>query len=1095
MLLFNTFWLQNKTEEHTSYPKFGYMFVPYIVEARIKINLFLLNNHFMKKKELLTRHRAKNDNRPYGAFIMLLFFALFLNAQNIYSQGKTITGTVKDEAGEPLPGASIFVKGTTIGTGTNFDGNYSLSVPSDSATLVFSYVGFITIEQSIDGKSVINVALKEDAESLDEVVVVGYGTQRRSDLTGSVASVTAKDIGVTPVPSFDLALQGRAAGVQITSNSAEPGGSTSIRIRGSNSVLGNNEPLIVLDGYPLPQGGEASDGSAGHSQASNPLNFINPSEIKSIDILKDASATAIYGSRGANGVIIVTTKRGSEGKPIITVTTETGISKIPEFPELLDGPTFATFWNETDIVEGNTPSYNGVDRPLPEDLPTTNWLDQILRDGYNTSVQFTVAGGSKNTRYFLSTNYLENEGIVNYTKYQRGNVRLNLDTKISDRFSIKASINYTRTKNNRSSNGTGVITASGPIFAAYKVNPTYPEDQEYDESLDDVSIFQNPITELRDKRDETYNENSIISLQAKYNLLQGLDFNVTTGTTSRDSRRELFWPKTTNVGRFVNSRAVYNNYEYQDMLLETFLTYNKNLGQNKSHNLNLTGGYSFQDNTERRLNTRVEDFPTDALATDAIGLGLNAFLPTSSKIKRSLASFYFRSNYNYKGKYFLTFSGRADGSSVFAANKKWGFFPSGAVGWTVSKEGFFEGITPVVSNLKFRASYGITGTQSIPALRSLTLLGQSNAVINNQLQAGLAPIQLANPDLEWEKTSQFNIGMDLAFLNGRIYSTFDYYEKITDDLLLDFPLPNSAGFGSIVANAGSIDNKGYEISLGAHIIESEKFSWNTNMNYSSNTSTVLSLGDDDADVYGPAPASNIANESSNIMRVGEAFGALYGYNVVGLIQESDFDSNGDATIPLNAGYDELGSYKFEDLNGDGIITAADRQIIGDPTPDFIFGWNNDFTMGDFSLSVFIQGVIGNDIMNVDRLFLASGRSKDNSLLSWYNNRYTATNQTNDPRYPAFNQQVNLQPNSAIVEDGSYVRLKNVSLNYNVPVKDSKVFNKVRMYLTATNLVTISDYSGFDPEVNILGGNNIGQGVDFASYPRSKTFTLGLELGF
>jgi len=1064
----------------------------------------------MKKKEFLTRQRAKNGKRPYGAFMMLLFFALLLNAQNMYSQDKTITGTVIDEAGMPLPGASVIIKGTTIGTQTDFDGNYSLSVTNDSATLVFLYIGYTVIEQSVAGKSLINVTLKEDAESLDEVVVVGYGTQKRSDLTGSVASVTAKDIAVTPVVSFDLALQGRAAGVQITSNSAEPGGGTSISIRGSNSVLGNNEPLIVIDGYALPENVEATSGAEGHSQPTNALSFINPSDIESVDILKDASATAIYGSRGANGVIVITTKSGAEGKAKVSVFTETAITTIPPgFAELLDGPTFIRLKDENRALRGQDPIYNGETdedgnySPLPEEFGTTNWLDEILNHGIRKSATLTVSGGSKESSYFLSTNFLQNEGILKGTKYQRGNIRLNLKTKVSKRFSLNTQINYSRVKNQRSNAGNGVVVASGPVFNAYKANPTYGPNQQFNEedgdgdiSGEDGTLFQNPKLQLQNNDNGTWNEDIIINLRGKFTLLKGLDFNVTTGFKSKNSRREQYFPSISGQGERTNGKALYNMAGNVNMLVETFLKYNKSLGSRKSHKINLTGGYSFQDNTTRNLNTRVENFPTDALGTDAIGIGLEGYIPTSSKITKSIASFYFRSNYNYKSKYYATFTGRADGSTVFASNQKWGFFPSGAVGWTVSNEEFFQGISRVVSNLKFRASYGITGSQAIPPLRSLSILGPASAVINDQLQAGFAPSQLANANLEWEKTTQSDIGLDLAFFKGRIYSSMDYYLKTTNDLLMNFPLPNSSGFTSIISNTGSIENKGFEISLGAHIIQSRKFRWNTNINYSTNKNKILSLGPNDADIFGRPPSGNIVKLPSNILRVGEPFAALYGFEISGLIQESDFDADGNATIPLYGNDKTLGSWKFKDVDEDGIITAADRTIIGDPNPDFTFGWNNDFTYDNFSLNIFIQGVIGNDVMNVDRLFLASGRDIDNSLLSWYNNRYTATNQHNDARYPSVNQQGSLTPHSAIVEDGSYVRLKNVAFNYNVPLKGSNGIRSMRVSLTATNLLTFTNYSGNDPEVNVLGGRNRWErGIDYGSYPRAQTFTLGLNLGF
>lgn len=1022
----------------------------------------------------------------------VLFLCFMLISLGMYAQDITVTGTVTSEGGEPLPGVNIIQKGTSNGVVADFDGNYEIKLVSGSQTLVFSYLGFSSKEVSVAESTTLNVVMTEDAQNLDEVVVVGYGSQKRSDITGSVASVGAEDIAVTPVPTFDLALQGRAPGVQITSTSGEPGGGASIRIRGSNSVLGSNEPLIVLDGYPLPSGGEASNTGSNNNrgQGSNLLGFLNPSEIESVEILKDASATAIYGSRGANGVIIVTTKKGVAGKIQVNITSETGFNQIPDFPELQDGPQFAGLLNENAISNGNPPPFDGIERPLPENAPTTRWLDLILRSGFNQRIQFDASGGTENTRYFFSTNYLENSGILKFTDFSRGNVRLNLDTKLNDRLSLSTSMNYTKSKNNRSEEGTGLIINSGAVFNAFKANPTADESQISDDGL--TNFFQNPLTQLRDQRDETYNENIILNIQAKYNLADGLDFNVSTGTTSKNSRREIYWPLTTSVGRLVNGRAIINNYKYEDILLETYFSYDKAFGE---HNLNVIGGYSFQDNIERRLNTRVENFPTDVLATDAIQLGLVPFIPSSSKIKRKLTSFYGRMDYNYKNKYYVKFTGRADGSSVFSANKKWGFFPSGALGWTVSNEEFMEEGVPAISNLKFRASYGLTGSQSIPPYGSLTLLGVSNAAIGDVLQAGLAPTKLGNPDLEWEKTTQLNVGMDFGLFTNRLYGNIDYYIKTTDDLLQSLPLPTSAGLGSIFANTGSIENKGLEILLGAYIFDQPDFSWSTSINYSKNRSIVKSLGEEGADIFGPAPAVNIVNEPSNIMRVGETFGALYGYQVTGLIQESDLDSEGNPTIPVNSGYGQPGSWKFQDNDGDGVISPSDRQIIGDPTPDFIFGWNSDFRYKNLTLSVFVQGVMGNDVLNVDRLFLASGRLVDNNLLSWYENRWTPANPINDVRFPSNNAQNNLKPNSAIVEDGSFVRLKNVSLGYNIPSDKIDFLNSARIYVTATNLLTWTDYSGFDPEVNVFGGNNIGQGVDFGSYPRSKSFTVGVQLGF
>ena len=565
------------------------------------------------------------------------------------------------------------------------------------------------------------------------------------------------------------------------------------------------------------------------------------------------------------------------------------------------------------------------------------------------------------------------------------------------------------------------------------------------------------------------------------------------GTNSLNSRRELYFPKTTRLGYLYGSRAVYNINSRKNYLIESYFTYVKNL--NDKHNIDAAGGYSWQINDTRLLNTRVEDFPVDALGSDNIGLGLSPAIPTSARIDRTLESFYVRMNYNFDKKYYVSLTGRADGSSVFAANKKWGYFPSVGLGWTVSNESFMENLD-ALSNVKVRASYGITGSQSIQPLQSLTLLGTSNATFGDILYSGIAPTRLGNPDLEWEKTTQYNVGLDIGILNDRFYANVDYYTKTTNDLLLNFPLPTSAGLSSIVANAGSIENKGLEVVVGGYIIDGNKFKWNTNINWSNNKTKVLSLGDTNADIFGPAPAVNIVNNPSNVMRVGEAFSALYGYKVDGLLQESDFDTNGNPLVPIFAPGQDPGQYKYVDLDGDGVITAADQDIIGDPNPDFIFGWNNEFKYKRFSLSMFIQGSIGNDLMNVDRLFFASGRYVNNVYQDWFDNRWTPTNPTNDTRYvDGSNDQRFMQPNSAVVEDASYVRLKNVSLGYNLNTRDIPFLKGARIYATATNLLTITNYSGPDPEVNIRGGNNLAQGIDFSAYPRAKTFTLGLRASF
>lgn len=1026
--------------------------------------------------------------RPGHKFVYYLLICLFFGLTDTFAQ-KAISGKVTDQSGLGLPGANVLVKGNKTVAVTDIDGKYQITTPNGTATLVFSYLGFQSKEVNLNNQSTINVSLKEEGSALNEVVVVGYGKQRRSDLTGAISSVSSEKISVTPVPTLDLALQGRAGGLQITSTSAEPGGGTSMRIRGSNSVNGNNEPLIVLDGYPLPAGGEASSGT--RAQASNVLGFLNPSEIESVEVLKDASATAIYGSRGANGVLVVTTKKGKSGKDRINLTIETGVNEIPDFPALTNGPEFATYYNERLAAQGLPPAYDGSSpsRPLPADAPTTDWLDLILRTGLNKKVQFDASGGTDKLKYFFSTDFIENEGIVKNSQFQRNNLRLNVDTKLNDRLSLSTSINYSKSENNRSEEGNGSITNSGAIWNAYKANPVAPASQNFD---DPVTIyFENPLNQVLDRTDNTFDQNIIASVKGTYNILSGLNANINLGNNSKDNRRERYYPKTTMTGRDNNGLAIINQYGYNDMIFEAYLNYDKSF---KDHNLNVVGGYSYQENQEKRLNNSVKDFPSDALGVDGMSFGLNPAVPFYQKLERILSSYYARANYNYANKYYLGASIRADGSSVFSQNQKWGYFPSMSAGWTISKESFMESMKPTISNLKLRGSYGLTGSQSIAPLQSLALLAPYNAVINGSIQSGIAPGNLAAPNLKWETTKQYNIGLDFGFLNDRIYGSLDFYKKTTEDLLQSLPIPTSSGQSNVIANIGSIQNKGFELSLGAYIFDNSDFSWNTNFNVSTNKSKILDLGPLGNDIFGPQPADNIVNNPANIIRVGEPFGSFYGYSVIGIIQKSDFDGSGKPTIPLLGGYSELGSWKFEDLNGDGVVNADDRKIIGDPNPDYIFGWNNDFKYKNFTLGVFIQGSVGNDVMNVNTLFL-SGREQDNNSKDWYDNRWSPQNPTNDVRYPSNNNQGSLQPNSAIVEDGSYVRLKNVSLAYNFPTKGISWFNSFKIYATATNLVTFTDYTGFDPEVNILGQNNIGQGIDFGSYPRSRTYTLGLQFGF
>jgi len=1015
----------------------------------------------------MKEHYEKKLNKA-----LVMCFMLF--SLGVFSQGNKVAGTVTSEDGAPLPGVNIVQKGTSNGVVADFDGNYEINMTNGSQTLVYSYIGFSSKEVSIAGQSVVNVVLAEDAQSLDEVVVTGYGSQRRSDLTGSVASVKGNDISITPVPTFDVALQGRAAGVSVVNTSSEPGGGSTIRIRGSNSISGNNEPLIVLDGYPLPSGGEASTSGIGSVRVvpSNPLSFINPNDIASIDVLKDAASTAIYGSRGANGVIVITTKKGSYNqKAKINLTLETASASSFDFPEMMDGPTFGTWRNEID----NVPTARFAN---PESLPTTNWLDNILRTAITNRYQLDINGGTEKTRYSISGNYQTNEGVVKFTNFERGIVSLKLDTELSDRLTVSTTINLSQSLNDRNNQGSGAIINGGGVWKALTNDPSRtPEDTDYVLNDPTEFYFIDPLVDIRDTKDETADKNIFANIFAKYNILDDLTLNVRAGVNSKNSRREVYYKKTTSIGQRDNGAAVYNTFEYDDQLLESYLAYDKTLGD--AHNLNLVAGYSSQSNATRGVNNKVINFPSDALGSNSIGLGLTPSIPQSYRIERSLLSYYFRANYDFNKKYFVSLTMRSDGSSVFAENEKWGYFPSAGIGWTISEEAFLEN-SKAISNLKLRTSYGITGSQSIAPLQSLTLMGVQNANFNDALVAGLSPVQLGNPNLKWEETTQINAGLDFGLFNDRVYGNIDYYIKTTDNLLQNFPIPNSSGLSSIVVNAGSIENKGLEVSLGADIISNSNFSWNSNINWSANKSLVKSLGEGGSDIFGPNISANIVSFPPTILREGEPFGLFWGTEAVGL-------------FPL--GDDNEGQLQIADINEDGSLNANDKTIIGDPNPDYIFGWNNSFTYKRLTLSAFLQGTIGNDIMNVDRIFISGGITGNagNHTQEYFERRWTPENPHNDVRYPAGRSG---EPDSSLIEDGSYVRLKNISLSYNfAPEIFNGFISSARLYVTGTNLLTFTNYTGVDPEVNVFGGNNINTGVDFSAYPKSKQMLLGLNIGF
>jgi TonB-dependent starch-binding outer membrane protein SusC len=984
-----------------------------------------------------------------------------------------VTGTVKDAVtGETLPGANVVIEDTTTGVITDINGNFTINVPRPNTVLQVSFIGYTMQRIPLQGVTALNVELYPDVTALQEVVVVGYGTVEARKVAGSISSISADDINKINTTSMDLALQGRAAGLQISSTSGEANTEVRIRIRGSNSISGDNEPLIVLDGFPLFTDPGVS-----------PLSFVNMDDVASIEVLKDASATAIYGSRGANGVLLITTKQGTVGRPRIDFTAETFINEKPKYPQMMSGPQYIEFGN----------SYNRWDTPLSTDTITTDWLDRVLQTAYGQNYTLNINGGTRDNRYLVSGSYFANEGVILDSGFDRATLRANLNNRLNDKMTLTTNLNYNFTRSLYSNGPSGEPNSTSIVFTALRSLPYKPAgDSMEDEdpfSNDYINVPNNPILNITEMSDVADRETFMANMTFDYNILPGLKLTARGGTNLSLQNRDRYWGRKTGPGYRFNGRAFLVNSKSNNYLIEGFGTYEKALNL---HNLNLVLGASYQQNISKSASTIVNGFLSDGLGVYGMGSGLEPASYPYNRADREIQSYFFRVNYDFNSKYIFTASGRVDGSSVFAANNKYAFFPAAAIAWRVNEEAFMENID-FISELRLRAGYGETGNQAIRPYESISQFGFSNYLIGDAEISGVFPSVMGNVNLRWETTEQFNTGMDLKVMQGRIGLTVDYYKKTTRDLLLPFQLPSSAGYSYITTNRGELENKGIEITLSGDIVRTRDFGWSSNLNYSRNRSKVLDLGGLDF-IPGPKIDNNFLNENLSGQFVGEPFSVFVGYHHTGLIQYHDFDVNGNPLFSALSSMTTVGFQKWEDMNHDGIVNAEDRTFLGDPNPKFYFGFNNDFYYKRLSLNVFIQGQYGNKIFNVTPNYISTGYRPYNNTLEWWENRWTTENQHNDPRYPYQNAQNLFRPTNTYVEDGSYARLKNVSLRYDIPFKASQAIRNIQIYVSGTNLITITNYSGIDPEVNLFGNRDDAIGVDFFAYPQTRTFTLGVKLG-
>ncbi|MBS4014156.1 MAG: TonB-dependent receptor [Bacteroidetes bacterium] len=973
----------------------------------------------------------------------LIFLLLIVISGSIFAQKIRVSGVVTSmmEDNINLPGVTVLVKNSTVGTITDIDGKYTIETSAND-TLVFSYVGMATEVIPIEGKSLINVSMVMDIARLGEVIVVGYGTESSKLITGSLGVVGEKQIKDLPLRTLDGVLQGRSAGVQITASSGTPGAANSIRIRGNSSISAGNDPLIVVDGIPITTGNLGQVGFSG--QTIDALSDINPNDIESITVLKDASTAAIYGARATNGVILITTKRGSAQKTNINFNASYGIQSIEKKLEMLN----AEQWYE---LKGTSPAD-------PDNIIDTDWLSEVLKTAPMANYELSFNGGDNATKFFISGNYFLQEGVLIGTSYERLNGRVNLDHKVNKRFNVGASLGVSYALNNRVEGDQSLNAPLANAIANPAIFPVYNEDGSYNED----APFANPVAIGKEALNEAHSYRTIGNLYGDYKILEKLTFQTKWGFDYLSLREHSYDPATTRQGARSNGIGISAQNNVTNIVSNNTLRYADVFAN--VHNAEILVGYSFEKYQRRNQLIRGVDFPNENFQyLSEAGTITNAY---SRGVNRGMNSYFGQVKYNYDYKYILSASARYDGSSRFGENNRYGLFPAASLAWRVSEENFFKNLSTPINEFKLRGGYGVTGNDGIPDFAYLSLYGGGSNYLG---EAGIYPLALSNPDLKWETTYQYNVGADIGLYNDRVEINFEYYKNHTKDLLFSRPVSMTSGYYSIVSNIGELENRGIEITLNTVNVKKENFTWTSNLNYSRNRNKVLSL-------YNDQPLDNIGR-GSNSVRVGEPLGVFYGYRSLGVDPST-------------------GDIVFDDINGDGIINADDRTKIGDPNPDFIGGFTNNFSYKNFDLSIFLQGSYGNDIFNGTRIYVESMKGADNQTTAVLDRWREPGDITSVPRATELDPNNNNRISSRFIEDGSYLRVKNVVLSYNIDKKylTRAGIRSARVYVTGQNLLTFTNYSGMDPEVNYAGPANVVMGTDFFTHPQVRTISFGINLG-
>ncbi|WP_454880598.1 SusC/RagA family TonB-linked outer membrane protein [Sphingobacterium detergens] len=1016
----------------------------------------------------------KNFSVLSYAILVVLFLYTFVFAKAQQPQpiiNASLIGTVIDATTkEPIEGVTIQLEAVTHSVKTDQKGKFQFVTGQKLPfTLILTFVGYQK-KRIIVNTSPTIIELVPSSEDLEEVVVVGYGTQKRRDLTGAVASLP-ENLLRQPVSSLDQTLKGGISGVQVTQTSGQPGGGVSIRIRGGASIQGGNEPLYVIDGFPVYNQTEST--GVGSGTPVNPLASINPADIESIEVLKDAAATAIYGSRGANGVILVTTKKGKAGHVQLNYDGSIGVQRVLKNIDVLNAHDFAILRNEA-LYDANPslgPYQYRKQAEIDQLVEGTNWQKEAFRTGNIQNHQLALSGGAEKVQYFLGANYFDQQGVIANTDFKRLGFRSNINANPFDRLQVGANLSINKT--NAQIAPTGIVNAlliMPPTATIYEPNGAYTQRNPFE------NIFANPIATLKETTNTSNGLRILGTSFAQYRILEGLQAKVLFGVDLNSRDDKFYLPSYIYEGSGSKGEASLGNLDGTSWLNENTLTYTGAIGQ---HNFNALLGFTQQENKNEVFRAGAQNFVTDDLLFNSLQSGSTITRPSSDSYNWVLHSYLARVNYNYANKYYASASIRRDGSSRFGADNKWGNFPSLAFSWRVVNEPFFKQTFPGISDFKIRTSFGTTGNQEIGQYQSLSTLYSLNYLFGNNVVTGFASQRVPNKNLGWETTFQYDAGFDLAVLNNRLQFTIDYYYKKTKDLLLNVEIPWTSGYATSLQNFGSVSNKGLEFGLKSKNLQGN-LSWNTDLNISFNRNKVLTIGD-----------GAVSYISGNyIIKVGEPLGTFYGTVTDGILQLGEESSKGALTGNANP---KAGDRLYKDINGDGQFTTAnDRTLIGNAQPDFIFGISNTFSYKGFDLSFLIQGTVGNDLLNINRQNLEMFTGQQNASIDALD-RWTTVNPSQlypraklDPA-PIFSDQ--------FVESGSFARLKSLQFGYSFPkewLKNAHITN-LNLYLAAQNLLTWTSYKGFDPEVT--SGSNVQIGTDAGIYPAAKSVSLGVSLTF